>query len=110
MHMVHPSYLGCLGRLSSQVICKHTQMRAFSILSPRWHDRRVLLASNRVGEHNKILFTGKDGASMGTAPYYISGKSAKRFKKESNSTIMCYSIPLDELQPLEIAEHCIHEY
>lgn len=90
------------------ITCRHTSMRAFNILSPRWHDRRVLLACNKVGEHNKITFTGKDGASMGDAPYYLSGKTIKKYKKESNGTILCYSIPLDDLEPLEYKDGCMH--
>lgn len=91
------------------MICRHTPCKSFNIWSPRWRDRRVLLASHKIGEHNKIYFTGKDGASMGTDPYYISGKIAKKYKQESNGTIQCRSIPLDELKPLELTNKCIHE-
>lgn len=88
--------------------CTHQPMATFSILSPRWHDRRVLLACSRVKDHNKIYFTGKDGESMGDKPYYLSGKVIKKFKKESNGVIDVYSVPLDELQSLEINEMCEH--
>lgn len=88
--------------------CKHTQMRVFSIKSPRYHDKRVLLAAFKVGQHNKILFT--QAPSMGTEPYYISGKVAKKFKKETNGVIPVYSVPLDKLELLEIKEHCEHEW
>lgn len=89
------------------LICKHTPVKLFDIWSPRYHDKRVLLAKNRVGEHNKIIFS--KAPSMGTEPYYISGKVVKKFKKESNGTIDCYSIPLDELEALEYQERCQHE-
>lgn len=89
-------------------LCKHIPLKTFNILSPRWRDRRVLLAAYKVQENNKILFTGKDGASMGDQPYYISGKEVKKHKKESNGTISCYSVPLDKLELLQISERCEH--
>ena len=85
-------------------------MRVFNILSPRWRDRRVLLSCGKVRDHNKILFTGRDGASMGVDPYYIDGKSVKKFKKDSNGVIMCYSIPLDQLSSLELQSPCEHDW
>lgn len=92
------------------MLCAHTQFRSFSIYSPRWHDRRVLLADYKLQDHNKILFTGKDGESMGDQPYYISKKAAKKYPKESNGTIMCRAIPLDELQLLQVNKMCEHLY
>lgn len=90
--------------------CRHVQMSYFPILSPRWHDRKVLLASRKVKEHNKIVFTGKDGASMGEEPYYISGKELKKSRKESNGVIPCYAVDLDKLQQLTYTELCEHLY
>lgn len=89
-------------------ICKHVPLHGFSIWSPRYHDKTVLLAVRKVGEHNKVVFTKAD--SMGTSPYFISGKIAKRGKKVSNGTIDCYAVKLDDLQPLEYKEKCEHEY
>jgi hypothetical protein len=81
-------------------------MKPLEIWQPRYRDKRVLLACHKVGEHNKIIFT--KAPSMGTDPYYITGKKVKQFKKESNGTIDVYSVPLSELQPLEYQERCEH--
>lgn len=87
--------------------CKHIQMSAFSIWSPRYHDSRVLLAAHKVGRHNKIVFT--KAPSMGDNPYYVKGESVKKYKKETNGAIDVYSVPLSELEPLEYQEGCVHE-
>lgn len=93
------------------MLCKHIPMKTIYIWEPRWRDRRVLLATYKVGEHNKIVFSGNPvtkNNSMGTEPFYISGKKARKFKKEDNGTISVYSIPLDVFEPLEIKERCEH--
>lgn len=85
-----------------RILPKFTPMSYFEILSPRWHDRKVLLKASKVSTHNKIVFTGKDGKSMGDLPYYVSGATVKKYPKESNGTIMCYAVDLDELEILEL--------
>lgn len=87
------------------ILCKHSGYKYHSIWNPRWHDRRVLISANKIKEHNVIEFT-KTGALEGL--YYISGKKARQFKKESNGVIDCYSIPLDELSEFEFDERCVH--
>lgn len=82
---------------------KYTQFKCFDIWQPRFHDRTVLLADYKVGEHNKIIFT--KAPSMGTEPYYVSGTTVKKCKKESNGKINCYVVPVSELEPLEIEEY-----
>jgi hypothetical protein len=72
----------------------------FEIWSRRFHDNKVLLAAHKVGVNNKIVFT-KD-PTLGTEPYYLSGKTIKKYKKESNGKIMVYAVPIEELQLLEI--------
>jgi len=84
------------------LLSKFTSCNYFEIFAPRYRDKTVLLACHRVGEHNKIVFT--KAPSLGTDPYYASAKTIKKCKKESNGSIMCYVVPLDELQPLEINE------
>ncbi len=81
------------------IIDKLTPLKDIVIWQPRWHDKRVLIACHKVGEHNRITFT-----KAPTYPdvYYLSGKTIKKYKKESNGTIDCYSVPLSELEPLEI--------
>lgn len=87
--------------------CKHIQMGLFEIWHPLYSENRVMLKASRVGEHNKIIFT--KAPSMGTEPYYISGKNVKKYKKTTNGTISVYSVPLEELSLLETADHCEHE-
>ena len=92
--------------------CKHIQMQVFDIWAPRYHDKMVLLMDKRIGEHNKIVFT--DAKSMGTLPYYISGKEAKKFKLETKTSKMgninkFRCVPEDSLKLMEYEEHCIHE-
>ena len=82
------------------ILDRLTPCNYFEIWTPRWHDRKVLLAAHKVGTHNKIKFT--KAKSLGEEPYYISGAKVKKCKKETNGTIMCYAVPLDDLEPLEI--------
>lgn len=85
------------------ILDKYTQLHYFEIWEPRWKDKVVLLAAHKVGTHNKIKFTKTP--SMGTEPYYIDGKTVKKYKKESNGRLMCYAVPLDKLEPLELSEN-----
>lgn len=88
-------------------LCKHIPMRTLEVWQPRWHDRRALIACYKVAEHNKVIFP-----KAPTLPgvYYLSGKTIRKYKKESNGTIDCYAVPIDELTPLEYPPHCEHEY
>lgn len=86
---------------------KFTQCAFFEIWSRRFHDNRVLLACHKVAPHNKIVFT-KD-PTLGTEPYYVSGKTIKKYPKESNGAIKCYVVPLDELKALIINQRSLHE-
>lgn len=88
-------------------LCKHTPMQLFSIWHPVYSENRVLLKASKVGTHNKIIFT--KAPSMGTLPYYVSGKIVRKYKKTSNGSINCYSVPLEELELLELSERCEHE-
>jgi hypothetical protein len=89
-------------------LCKHTQFKYLEIWQPRYHDKKVLLAKFKVGQHNKVVFT--KAPSMGTDPYYISGQTVKKYKLETNGSVQCYAVPVDEFVPLELAERCEHEY
>lgn len=89
------------------VLDKRTQFSVFTIWEPRYYDLKVLLAAFRIKEHNKIVFTKVP--QLGTGPYYISGKKAKSFKKESNGKIACYAIPIHELEPLELTAHSAYD-
>ena len=85
------------------ILDKYTQFKPFSIWEPRWHDKRVLLKASKVGEHNKIVFS--KSKSLGTDPFYVDGKTVKRYPKEYNGGTWCYAVPLDKLEPLEISEN-----
>lgn len=77
-----------------------TQFHYFEVWHPRYHDQKVLLAAHRVGEHNKVVFTKSQ--SMGTNPYYVSGREVKKYPRESNGSIMCYAVDIAALKPLEL--------
>ncbi len=81
---------------------KLTQFKLFEVWAPRWHDEKVLLKASKVGAHNKILFT-----KTPTLPemYYLSGKTVKKYRKESNGRIDCYAVPMKELQILQLTEN-----
>lgn len=83
------------------IIDKYTPLQNIVVFQPRWHDRKVLIAGFKVGEHNKITFP-KTPSMKGD--FYLSGKTIRKYPKESNGKIMCYVVPIDELQPLEINE------
>jgi hypothetical protein len=88
--------------------CKHKAgMAKIPIWDARWHDRRVLIAPLKVKDHNVIAFT-KSKSLEGL--FYISGKNIRKYPKQSNGTIMCFIVPLDDLLPFEFERHCIHEY
>lgn len=86
---------------------KKTQFHAFEIWAPRWKDRKVLLAAHRVGTHNKVIFTKTK--SLGDEPYYINGKTVKKYPKQLNGAIWVYCVPLDKFEPLELSENSIME-
>lgn len=88
-------------------ICKHTQFGYLEVWAPKYSTKRVLLACRKIRQHNKVVFT--KAPSTGTQPYYISGATAKKYPKITNSTIWCYNVPLAELKPLELQE-CDHDY
>ena len=90
------------------VVDRFTSLNFFDIFQPRWRDRKVLLAKHKIGEHNKIVFS--KAPSLGTAPYYISGKEARKYKTESNGKIDCLAVPISALEPLEISERSIEDY
>ena len=73
-------------------------IREIKIFAPRWHDRVVLIAKFRVGEHNIISFTK---APTYKGKFYLSGKTIQKYPLESNGTIPCYAVSLDELQVYE---------
>lgn len=75
-----------------------TPAQQISIKSPRWHDRVVMIAKFRVGQHNIITFTN---AKSLPDEYYLDGKTITKYPLESNGKISCYCVKLDELQLFE---------
>lgn len=90
------------------IACKHIPLQRFDIKHPRYYDKRVLLKASKVRDNNKVVFT--DAPSMGEQPYYISGRTIKKFKKENNGVIDVYSVPLEELTTLQYKDRCEHEW
>ena len=89
---------------------KFDQVRHLEVYEPRWHDKKALLACYKVDDaktdHIKITFP-KSKAMAGD--WYVSRKVARKFKKQSNGVIMCYVVPLEKLEPLEISERSRYE-
>ena len=70
-------------------------MTRIEIWSPRWHDRKVLIACHKVGVNNEIVFT-KAPTLQGV--YTIKGSEVEKYPKESNGTIDVFAVPLSELR------------
>ena len=75
-----------------------TPVQNITILAPRWHDRKVLIAGFKVGTHNVITFTK---APTYPGQYYLSGETIRKYPLGTNGKIKCYEVPLDELELLE---------
>lgn len=74
-----------------------------TIWSPRYHDRVVLIANNKLGHHNIIEFTK---APTMAGKWYVSGETARKYhieemRTKSGGTLAVRPIPLDELQVFE---------
>lgn len=76
-----------------------------AIKQPRWHDRTVLIANHKLGEHNIIRFSE---APTLKGAFYVSGQTAKKYPLEdlklkrskngdSTRTMKVRAVPLDEL-------------
>jgi len=87
---------------------KYTQFAYYEILEPRYHNKTVLLKASKVREHNKIVFT--KAPSMGTLPYYVSGKVVKKCRKDNNGVIAVYVVPLIKLENLELSQNSEMEW
>jgi hypothetical protein len=66
------------------------------VWEPRYHDRKVLLATYKIGEKNKVKIL--KGAFKGE--YFISGVVASSYEIVSNGRIPCYAVPLSQLEKL----------
>lgn len=80
------------------ILPRLTVAQKFDIISPRWHDRTVLLAKHRVGTHNLIKFIK---APTLPGEYYVSGRDVHQCDVGTNGKIDVYCVPLKFLEPLE---------
>lgn len=81
------------------ILSRTTPCQVLSILEPKYKGSKVLLACYKVGTHNKIIFTK---AKSMPGEYYVSGAIARSYPKVSNGSIMCFEVPLHEIEPLEL--------
>jgi len=91
-------------------LSRFTPAQRFEIWEPRWKDvwengeRKkapiVLLAKQRVGLHNEIVFT-RTKSQRYQGKWYIKGEVAHKFPVGSNGTIPCLEVPFDKLEVLE---------
>lgn len=82
------------------ILARTTSCNLIEIWQPRWKDRTVLIAKYKVGTHNEIVFK-----KAPTFPdrYYLSGETIRNYPLSSNGKLMCYQVPVDELEILERA-------
>lgn len=67
------------------------------IWSPRWHDRKVLIAKYKVsGGDNYIVFT--KAKNLIGKRFTIKSNEITNCPIETNGTIDCYTVPLDKLE------------
>ena len=67
------------------------------IWSPRWHDRKVLIAKYKVCSGiNEIIFT--KAKSLKGMKFRIQGIEISKYPIETNGTIDCYAVPMDKLE------------
>lgn len=83
------------------LLSKNTPAQVIEIWQPRWKDRKVLIAKYKVGTHNLIRFTKTKSMPD---DYYLSGTTIAKCPIETNGTVDCYAVPMDELEILERTE------
>lgn len=84
------------------LISKNTPLNLIDIWTPRYKDRVVLIASYKVKEHNKIIFT--KAKHLQDKEFYMSGSKIRQYPIDTNGKVQCYAVPLDDLEPLEYKE------
>ena len=69
------------------------------IWSPRYHDRRVLIAKYKVCDgNNDIVFT--KAKHLRGKTFRVLGKEVKRCPIETNGVIECYAVPMEKLEQI----------
>jgi len=72
------------------------------IWTPRYHDRKVLVAKYKVQTMNEIMFT--KAKHLKGMTFKMSGADIAQHPVETNGTIECYAVPLDELLNNKVEE------
>jgi hypothetical protein len=84
------------------LISKLTPLNLIDIWTPRYKDRVVLIASYKVKENNKIIFT--KAKHLAGKQFFMKGSKIKSYPLDSNGRLTCYAVPLDDLEHLEYRE------
>lgn len=76
-------------------------MVVIPIQQPRWHDRKILVAKWKVGEHNEI----RVNHSSFTEPLYMSGKKLRTYPVETKNArngqpFEVYVVPIPDFMTL----------
>lgn len=76
-------------------------MNVLTVWAPRWHDRTVLLAPWKVGNHNEIRITHKNFPE----PFYMSGERIRSYPKtkvprKNQVPVEMYVVPLADLMTM----------
>lgn len=66
------------------------------VWEPRYHDGKVLIATRKIVDRNKIIID--KGAYAGE--YFLAGEVAKSSPIQSNGKINCYAVDLEQLEKL----------
>jgi hypothetical protein len=72
-------------------------MSNIQIWSPRWHDRKVLIAAYKVIPGiNEIEFT--KAKNLIGKKFQMSAMKIMSYPKDTNGTITCYAVDFDDLE------------
>lgn len=85
------------------LVAKFEPLTYFEIWQPRWHDKIVLIKAVKVkNAKTKLLKIKFTQAPSLPDDYVISKAKTMTYPKETNGTIVCYAVPLKDLELLEI--------
>lgn len=84
------------------LVSKFTPLNVIDIWAPKYATRTVLIATYKVKENNKVIFS--KAKHLKGREYYISGAKARSYPVVDNGKVACYSVPLDDLEVLEYKE------
>lgn len=84
------------------LVSKYSPINLIDIWSPRYRDRKVLIASYKVKEMNKIIFS--KAKHLAGREYFMKGAKIRSYPIDTNGKVQCYAVDLDDLEPLEYKE------